>query len=329
MHPLIRCLTATVFVFAFSPLAGAQATSTGSGQAWPTKPIRLVVNFAAGGATDVIARSMAPRLAEVLGQPVVVDNRVGASGIIGLELVARSAADGYTLLHSSDGPILLNPHLFKMSVDVAKDLAPVAPTARNALFFVVRPGLPVRSLAEFVAYARANPGKLNYGSAGNGTVQHVAAEMLMRAAKIQVTHVPYKGSQAVLVDLLGGQIDFTFDPGATIPHIKADRVRLLAVPSGTRSPIFPDAPTMIEAGTSVELEWLSGVYAPTGTPRAIITRLNREIGRIMQAAETHAVLAAMAAEALPPASPEEFAAHQHRARERFGVVVREANIRAN
>ena len=334
---LTRCLIAAAFVFAFSPLAWAQAASTGpstelrtgSGQAWPTKPIRLVVNFAAGGATDVIARSMAPRLVEVLGQPVVVDNRVGASGIIGLELVARSAADGYTLLHSSDGPILLNPHLFKMSVDVAKDLAPVAPTARNALFFVVRPGLPVRSLAEFVAYARANPGKLNYGSAGNGTVQHVAAEMLMRAAKIQVTHVPYKGSQAVLVDLLGGQIDFTFDPGATIPHIKADRVRLLAVPSGTRSPIFPDAPTMIEAGTSVELEWLSGVYAPAGTPRAIITRLNREIGRIMQAAETHAVLAAMAAEALPPASPEEFAAHQHRARERFGVVVREANIRAN
>jgi tripartite-type tricarboxylate transporter receptor subunit TctC len=272
---------------------------------------------------------MAPRLSDALGQPVVVDNRVGASGIIGLELVARSAADGYNLLHSSDGPILLNPHLYKMNVDVAKDLAPVAPTARAALFFVVRPGLPVKSLAEFVAYARANPGKLNYGSAGNGTVQHVAAEMLMRAAKIQVTHVPYKGSQAVLVDLLGGQIDFTFDLGAAIPHIKADRVRLLAVPGGTRSPIFPNAPTMTEAGTSVELEWLSGVYAPAGTPPVILTRLNREIGRIMQTAETHAVLAAMAAEALPPASPGEFAAHQQRARERFGVVVREANIRAN
>lgn len=327
MRAVARCLIAAAF--AFAPPAWAQATLTGAGQAWPTKPIRLVVNFAAGGATDVIARSMAPRLSDALGQPVVVDNRVGASGIIGLELVARSAADGYTLLHSSDGPILLNPHLYKMNVDVAKDLVPVAPTARAALFFVVRPGLPVKSLAEFVAYARANPGKLNYGSAGNGTVQHVAAEMLMRAAKIQVTHVPYKGSQAVLVDLLGGQIDFTFDLGAAIPHIKADRVRLLAVPGGTRSPIFPNAPTMTEAGTSVELEWLSGVYVPAGTPRAIVTRLNREIGRIMQTAETHAVLAAMAAEALPPASPENFAAHQHRARERFGVVVREANIRAN
>jgi len=332
MRSLARCLIAAAL--AFAPPAWGQAASTlrqaqGSGQAWPTKPIRLVVNFAAGGATDVIARSMAPRLSDALGQPVVVDNRVGASGIIGLELVARSAADGYTLLHSSDGPILLNPHLYKMNVDVAKDLAPVAPTARAALFFVVRPGLPVKSLADFVSYARANPGKLNYGSAGNGTVQHVAAEMLMRAAKIQVTHVPYKGSQAVLVDLLGGQIDFTFDLGAAIPHIKADRVRLLAVPGGTRSPIFPNAPTMTEAGTSVELEWLSGVYAPAATPRAIITRLNREIGRIMQTAETRAVLAAMAAEALPPASPEDFAAHQHRARERFGVVVREANIRAN
>jgi tripartite-type tricarboxylate transporter receptor subunit TctC len=151
----------------------------------------------------------------------------------------------------------------------------------------------------------------------------------MRAAKIDVTHVPYKGSQAVLVDLLGEQVDFTFDLGAAIPHIKSEKVRLLAVPGKTRSPIFPDTPTMTEAGTNVVIEWLSGVYAPAGTPRDIITRLNREIGRIMQTPEARAVLAPMAAEASPPMSPEEFAAHQQSARDRFGALVREANIRIN
>ena len=321
MHPLARCLIAVAFTFAFASLACAQA--------WPVKPVRIVVNFAAGGSTVVIARSMSSSLSDTLGQPVVVENRVGVSGNIGLEAVAKSAPDGYTLLHSSDGTILINPHLYKMSVDVAKDLQPVAPTARAAIFFVVRPGLPVKSLAEFVAYARAYPGKLNYGSAGVGTLQHVAAEMMMRAANIQVTHVPYKGSQQVLVDLIGGQIDFTFDLGAAIPHIKNDKVRLLAVPGATRSSLYPDTPTMAEAGTNVDITWLSGVYAPAGTPREIVTRLNREIARIMQTAETRAVLASMQAEAVAPMSPEEFAAHQQRARERFGELVREANIRVN
>ena len=146
---------------------------------------------------------------------------------------------------------------------------------------------------------------------------------------IQITHVPYKGSQQVLVDLIGGQIDFTFDLGGAIPHIKTEKVRLLAVPGPTRSPLFPDTPTMAEAGTNVDITWLSGVYAPAGTPREIITRLNREIGRIMQTAETKAVLASMQAEAVAPMSPEEFGAHQQRARDRFGALVRDANIRVN
>ena len=328
MHACARWLIA-VCAFAFAPLAWSQATSTGSGHAWPTKPIRLIVNAAAAGSTDVTARAMASKLSETLGQQIVVDNRVGAGGNIGLETAARSTPDGHTLLHSSDGPILIGPHLYKMNVDVAKDLQPVAPTGSAALFFVVRPGLPVKSLAEFVAYARANPGKLSYGSAGHGTVQHIVAEMLMRAANIQVLHVPYKGSQAVLVDLLGGQVDFTFDLGAAIPHIKSEKVRLLAVPTPARSPIFPAAPTMVEAGTNVEITWMSGVYAPAGTPRAIVTRLNREIVRIMQTPETRTLLTAMAAEPAPPMTPEAFAAHQQRARDRFGAVVREANIRVN
>ena len=319
MHPFTRYLF--VAPFAFASLACAQA--------WPAKPIKLIVNFAAGGSTDVIARSMSSPLSETLGQQVVVENRLGAGGNIGLEAVAKSAPDGYTLLHSSDGAVLINPHLYKMAVDVAKDLLPVAPTGRAAIFFVVRPGLPVRNLPEFVAYARANPGKLNYGSAGIGTLQHIAAEMMMRASPMQVVHVPYKGSQQVLVDLIGGQVDFTFDLGAAIPHIKTDKVRLLAVPGATRSPLFPDTPTMAEAGTNVDIAWLSGVYAPAGTPREIVLRLNREIARIMQTPEARAMLASMQAEAVAPMSPEEFAVQQQRGRDRFGDVVREANIRLN
>ena len=319
MHTLIRCLLGAAL--AFSPLA--------SGQTWPTKSVRLVVNFAAGGSTDVIARSMAQKLAETFGQPVIVDNRVGAGGNIGLEFVARSAPDGYTLLHSSDGPILINPHLFKMEVDVAKDLLPISPTAGAGLFVIARPGIPSRNFAEFVTYARANPGKLNYGSAGNGTLQHIAIEMIMNTAKFSAVHVPYKGSQAVLIDLLGSQVDFTVDLGASIPHIKSGKLRLLAVPGKTRSPIFPDTPTLIEQGTNVDLVWISGVYAPAGVPRAIVTRLNKEIGRIMQSPDAKSQLDAMAAEALPPMTPEQFSAHQQRARDRFGAVVRQANIKAD
>ncbi len=321
MPSFYRSLIAVCGVLACAPLAWSQA--------WPSKPIRIVVNFAAGGVTDVAARAFAPQLAEALGQAVIVENRVGAGGNIGMEGVARSAADGYTLLHTSDGPIVINPHLFKLGIDVAKDLQPVALTGRSAIFLIVRSGLPVRNLAEFIAHAKANPGKLNYGSAGNGTLQHIAAEMLNRTAKIDTTHVPYKGSQQVLVDLVGGLIDFTFDVGAAIAQIKAEKVRLLGVPGPTRSPIFPDAPTMAEGGTNLDIVLHFGVYAPAGTPSEIVTRLNREIGRAAQSAEARAAYAAFGAEPVPPMSAEAFAAHQQRERDRFGMIVRESNIRAN
>ena len=298
-------------------------------QAWPSRPLRVVVNFGAGGSTDVIARAMAAPLAESLGQPVVVENRVGAGGNLGLELVARSQPDGYTLLHSSDGALLINPFLYAMQVDVDRDLAPVAPTGRSALFLIARNGLPVKNVAELVALARANPGKLNYGSAGVGTLQHIATEMFARETKIDVVHVPFKGSQQVLADMLGGRIDFTFDLGAAIEQIRGEKVRLLAVPTGTRSPIFPAAPTLIEAGTPMSIEWLSGIYVPAATPREIVARLNREIARVMQTPEARATLATTAAEPAAAQSPEAFAASQRKARARFGAIVKEAGIRLN
>ena len=320
MHALARGLIAAALTFAFAPLAWPQS--------WPAKPIRMIVNTAAGAGPDAVARIYAPRLGEALGQPIVIENRQGAagSGSIGIEAVARSAPDGYTLLNAPGSTIVLGPNLYKYGVEVARDLEPVAPTVRAAAFLVVRPGLPVHSLAELIAYARANPGKLTFGTPGSGTAPHIGAVMLMRTAKIQATHVPYKGVAQALADLMGERIDFMFDPGPAVPQIKAGKARLLAVVDAARSPIFPDTPTMAEAGTDVNVVIVSGVFAPAGTPRDIVSRLNREIGRVLQTAEVRAALAALGNEAVT-ASPEEFAALMHRDRERFGVIMREANIR--
>jgi tripartite-type tricarboxylate transporter receptor subunit TctC len=320
MQPFARCLMAAACAFAFAPLAWAQG--------WPVKIIRLIVNFPAGSPVDVIARIYASRLGEALGQPIVIDNRAGAAGNIGLDIVARSAPDGYTLLNSSGSPFVLGVHLYKLGFDAARDLGPITPTARASAFLVVRPGLPVRSVPELIALARANPGKLNFASTGNGALPHIAAEMMLRMAKIRVTHVSYKGSPQMITALLGDEVDFTFDPGSAAPYIKAEKLRLLAVASAARSPIFPDTPTMAEAGTDVSASTVHGVFAPVGTPREIVTRLNREINRIMQTAEARAVLASIANEPVA-ASPEEYATLLRRDRERFGAIIREANIRAD
>ncbi len=307
MRSLARCLITAAFVSTFATLASAQA--------WPVKPIRLVVNLPPGTTADLIARVVAPRLGEALGQPVLVENRPGWAGNIGVEMVAKSAPDGYVLLHSSGTSLTINPHLYKLNIDVAKDLEPVAPTMRTSIILVVRQDSPARNLAELIALVRANPGKLNFGSAGAGSGMHIATELMLRDAKIQATHVPYKGSAEAITALLGGQLDFTFDPGVAVPHIKANRLRLLAVARPTRSAFFPDTPTMAEAGTDVDMDSLFGFYSRAGTPREIVTRLNREIVRIMQTAEAAATLTAIGAE-MVTGSPEEFAARQRRDRER-------------
>ena len=325
MNLLRRSLIAAVLSSTITPLVHAQATVN----KWPEKTIKLIVNFPPGGTTDVVARSLAIKLGEALGQSVVVENRVGAAGNIGLDHVARSAPDGYTLLHSSDGPILINPHLQKMETDVAKDIVPVAPTAGTAMFLVVRPGIPVRNINELLTYARANPGKLTYGSAGSGSLQHIAIEMILSAAKINVLHVPYKGSQMIMTEMLGERVDLTMDFGAAVPQIKAGKMRLLAVPGSNRSPVFPETPTLLESGINVQVSFISGVYAPAGTPAHIITRLNREITRIMQAPETKAQLDSMMADTLPPMTPEAFASNQQNARIHFGSIVRNAGVKAN
>jgi tripartite-type tricarboxylate transporter receptor subunit TctC len=319
MTSFARCLIAAVLAFGIMPLAWAQA--------WPAKPIRLIVNFPAGGTTDLMARAFSTKLADTLGQPVVIENRGGAGGNVGLEVAAKAASDGYTLLASSGSPIVVGPHLYKLNVDVARDLVPIVPLGRILTILVVQPSLPVYSVPDLIAYLRANPGKLNYGSVGSGSTLHIHAERMLFATKTKATHVPYKGAAEMVTALLGNQVHFAFDSGLTIQHVKADKLRILAVAGETRSPLFPDTPTMNDAGLGV-LDALFGVYAPTGTAREIVVRLNREIGRIMQTAEARAVLATFAAEVVY-ASPEEFAAIQSRDRERYGVFIREANIRAD
>ena len=324
--PMIAAMLALPFTL-HTPLASAQAASASAGQAWPTKPIRLIVNFPPGGTTDLMARAFSPKLAETLGQPVIIDNRGGAAGTIGLEVAAKAPADGYTILASSGSPIVVGPHFYKLSVNVDRDLAPIAPMARILTLLVVKPGLPVKSVAELTAYLRVNQNKLNYGSVGTGSTLHIHAERYLFVNKIRATHVPYKGAALMVTALLSDQVDFAFDSGLSVQHVRSGKLRALAVASNSRSQLLPDVPTMAETGTEVN-DALFGVYTPTGTPRAIITRLNREIGRIMQLPDSRAALATFAAEPVT-LSPEEFTDIQRRDREHYGNFIRTANIKAD
>ena len=308
--------------------AALAAAASAQAQQWPSKPIRVVVNFPPGGAADQIARSVAPPVGEALGQPLVVENRPGAGGNIGAEAVAKSPPDGYTLLMSSGGTFSINPHLYtKLSFDPLKDLEPVAAAARILVFLVVKPDLPAKSVAELIALARANPGKLSYGSPGSGSSPHIAMAMFARTAGIQVTHVPYKGGAPALTDLLGGQLDFMFDPGIGLGQVRAGKLRLLAVGSPKRSALFPDVPTVAETGmVGFDADSWFGFYAPAGLAGDIATRLNRELNRALQTQPVRDRIVAIGGEPVAM-SAAEFAEVQRKDRERFGAVIREAGIR--
>ncbi|KQP22479.1 tripartite tricarboxylate transporter substrate binding protein [Pseudorhodoferax sp. Leaf267] len=308
----------------------AACASTAQAQAWPAKPIRLVVNFPPGGAADQIARAVGVPLAEALGQPVVVENRAGANGNIGGEAVARSAPDGYTLLMSSGGMVSVNPHIYtRMAFDPARDLVPVAAAARVLVYLLVRPDLPPATIAGFIAYLKANPGKLSYGSPGNGSSPHLAGEMMKSQAGVFAVHVPYRGAAPALQDLLAGQIDFFFDPGIGLNQVRAGKLRLLAVGSPQRSPAFPDVPTLAEAGLKgFDADTVFGFYAPAGTPPEVVARLNREINRILATPALRERMLALGGEALP-LTPAQF--HQRALDDsaRFGAIIRERGIRGD
>ncbi len=252
----------------------------GAQAAYPDKPIRLVVGFPPGQATDIIARSAAKKLQEVLGQPVIVDNKAGAAGIIGSEIVAKAAPDGYTLLVSSSGPLAINPSLYsKLSYNPVRDFEPITLLAVVPLFLAVNPAFPAQTATDLVRLAKASPGKINYGSGGSGITSHLAMELLKNSQGIDLTHVPYKGSPAAITDLIGGQVQLMFDTGpALLPHMRSGKLRILAVGSRNRNPAAPNVPTMAEAGLgNFEAPAWIGLVAPKGTPREIVDTLNKAL----------------------------------------------------
>ena len=250
--------------------------------AWPGKPARIVVGFAPGGTTDVMARVVSQSLSEALGQPVIVDNKPGASGNVAAQEVVRATPDGHTLLLAPTSVETANPSLFKASFNPAKDLTPVAGVGRTAMYLVARPTLEARDAKQLVAIGKAQPGKLSYASAGAGTPPHLAAELFKQQSGIFATHIPYRGAAPALQDVMGGQADYVFDPGIAFPHIRSGKVKLLGVASSRRSPFFPEVPTLAEQGIGgAELDIWFGLWAPNGTPPEVIARLNRELAKAL------------------------------------------------
>ena len=296
-------------------------------QSWPAKPIKLVVNFPPGGAADQLARAIGQPLQEALGQPVVVENRGGSGGNVGGDAVAKAPADGYTLLMSSGGMVSVNPHIYpKMPFDPTKDLVPVAAAARVLVFLVVRTDSPITDFKAFLADLKSHPGKRSFGSPGNGSSPHLASEMMKSQTQTFAVHVPYRGAAPALTDLLGGQLDFLFDPGIAIPHIKSGKLRLLAVGSPKRSPLFPEVPTLDELGLKgFEADTVFGIYAPAGTPQPVIARLNAEVSRILGTAALKERIAAIGG--VPaPMTPAEFHAKAMEDSQRFGAIIKERRI---
>ena len=308
-------------------VAGGRAQGTG----WaPDRPIRFVVPFAAGGATDVVARVLAERLAATLGQPVAVENRTGAGGNIGVEAVVRSPPDGHTLLMGTMGTLTINPHIYPaLGFDPLRDLAPVAMAFATDHVLIVNPGVEARDVQEFVALAKARPGRLSYGSAGAGSSTHMVAELFRMVAGIEVQHVPYRGSAPALNDTVAGNVQFMLDQVASaLPMVQAGRVRALAVTGQRRHRLLPAVPTVAEAGLpdASATSW-GAVMAPAGTPAAAILRLNAAVVEALAQPAVQERLAAAGAE--PFASPPEALAETMRQETaRWGRVVREARITA-
>jgi len=294
-----------------------------SAQSWPDKPIRVILSVPAGATPDVTARLVTPGLSQQLGQPLVVDNRGGAGGLIGAEIVAKSAPDGYTLFISSPGALTILPHLRKVPYDTLRDFTPVSLISVGPFVLITHPSVPVKSVKELIALARAQPGKLNYASAGNGVANHLAMELFKQMAGVDITHVPYKGAPQAVTDVLAGHMNMMFNSIAPIvAHIRAGRVRVLGVASSKRSPQLADVPTIGEAGVpGYEAENWFGMFAPARTPKRIVARLNEAVVKVVRSPEIQTQFSVLGADAIGN-SPEEFAAFVRRDMEKYARVVK-------
>ena len=286
-------------------LAAATAVQAQSPAPWPAKPIRIVVGFAPGGSTDVMARILAQSMGESLGQTVIIDNKPGASGNIAASEVIRANPDGHTFLIAPTSVETANPSLFKSSILPSRDLTPVGGVGKTQMYLVAKPQIDARDARELVALSRANPGKLSYASAGAGTPPHLACELFKQATGTFITHVPYRGAAPALQDVMAGQADFVCDPGIAFPHIRTGKVKLLGVVSAKRSPFFPDVPTVGEQGfPGADLDIWFGMWAPNGTPPEVVARMNRELGKALALPATKARYGDLGAEPVPLSTPE-------------------------
>ncbi len=318
----------SLFAVALASLGTALAVPLAQAQAYPTKPIRLILPFPAGGPTDILGRILGQKLSEQLGQPVVQDNRPGAGGNLGAEQVAKAPPDGYTLLLSSPS-ISISPSLYKkLNYDPQKDLAPVSVVAGIPNVMLVHPSVPAKTLREFVQLAKSRPGKLNFGSGGAGTTNHLASELLKTLTKVDMVHVPYKGSNQAMLALLSGEVDMVvIAVPPAIPQIEAGRVRALAVLNEKRVPTLPKVPTSKEAGIDnfVVSVWY-GILAPAGTPREIVSRLNAELAKISNAPDAKERLAGAGIEPTH-STPEQFANFVRSETIRYAQVIKNAGIK--
>ena len=295
---------------------------------YPSKPVRMVITFAPGSSPDIVGRAIGTPLAEALGQPVVFENRAGASGTLGAEHVAKSAPDGYTILVTAGSTMTIVPHVMgKLPYDPERDLEPVAAGARIENLLVVRAGLPSGSYREFLEHVKRNPGRLSYGSPGSGTSPHIAAELWKAAVGVFAVHIPYRGTGPAIQDMLGNQIDFMFDSGSSVPHIRSGKFRALGVASSKRLPLMPEVPTFAELGLKdFETGTTHAFFAPAGTPAPVIERLNREINRVVARPAVAKQIENLGA-GVTPVSPAQLRAVLQADSRRYGAIVRQAGIK--
>jgi tripartite-type tricarboxylate transporter receptor subunit TctC len=310
-------------------LLGLLFSSAALAQAWPARPIRLIAPYPPGGQTDVVSRWLGEKIAPALGQPVIVENRAGAQGAVGLQAAKSAAPDGYTFVYTNVSNLSIAPNLeTALPYDAQKDFAPVTQLGLTVLAMVVPSALGPKNLKEFVAYAKANPGKVSFASFGNGSTSHVYGEMLKAAAGIDMVHVPYKGAGPAVQDTLGGQVQMTIqDLAAVGPHVASGRVIAMAVTGPRRWPLLPELPTFVEQGYPLDIAGWNGIHAPAGTPRPIIERMNAEINKVIQTPEGREQMLKFGLLATGT-TPDELAEVIRRDTPRWGDVIRKGNIKA-
>ena len=322
----MRIVRPLVFVFGLIAVLPSSAVLA---ETYPSKPVRLIVTYPPAGSSDLMGRILGQKLAELWGQPVIVENKPGAAGSIGMDYAAHQPPDGYSFVIGNLGPVAVNPLLSKVPYDVERDFVPVSLIATGPNVLVVNPKTPARTLGELIAYARANPGKLNFGSGGPGSVAHLSGEMLKSLAHVDIVHVPYKGGILSVNDLIAGHVQMVFsDALPVMQHIRAGTLRALAITSPERSPLVPDVPTCVESGVPglVAVNWW-GVLLPAGTPKAIADKFYADLVKVMHDPDVKEKFAQLGVEAVS-STTEQFAAYMRAETAKYAKLIKEANIHA-